>query len=69
MNELLIVLDHHALGYISLWYGAATLLTGVSLLLAQRKPLLRKIRYLRLIHTLLGIATSIMGLLTYIATL
>lgn len=68
MNELLVVLDHHNLGYVSLWYGAMTLATGVSLLLANRTPLVKKVRYLRLIHLLLGITTALLGLLTYIAS-
>ncbi|MEM0268084.1 MAG: hypothetical protein QXO55_04505 [Candidatus Korarchaeum sp.] len=67
MSELMIMLDHHALGYISLWYGAATLITGVGLLLIRRTPLIKKVAYLRLLHILSGIATALLGALTYIA--
>lgn len=66
MNELLVILDHHNLGYVSLWYGAMTLATGVSLLLVNRTPLVKKVRYLRLLHLLLGVTTALLGLLTYI---
>ncbi len=67
--SFLIVLDHHSLGYISLWYGAATLITGISLLLIHKTPFLGKIRYIRLIHLLLGLTTAFLGILTYLATL
>ncbi|MCS7103049.1 MAG: hypothetical protein NZ992_04105 [Candidatus Korarchaeum sp.] len=68
--SILVILDHHTLGYISLWYGTMTLVTGISLLIIYKTPpFVKKIRYLRLLHLLLGIATAFLGLLTYIATL
>lgn len=69
MSELVVILDHHSLGYLSLWYGAATLFTGMSLLFIHRTPFLGKIRYIRLLHLLLGITTAFLGILTYLATL
>jgi hypothetical protein len=60
------ILDHHSLGYISLWYGAATLMTGI-ILLINRKPISKYMRYIRLIHLLLGATTGLLGILTYLA--
>lgn len=67
--ELVVLLDHHSLGYLSLWYGAATLTTGVSLLIIQKLRLGKKVRYLRLIHLLSGLTTALLGLLTYLAAI
>lgn len=69
MSELLIILDHHTLGYLSLWYGAATLISGISLFLIHRTSLVKRIAYVRLLHLLLGATTALLGLLTYIAAL
>mgnify|MGYP001772639128 CR=1 FL=1 len=67
MIELTVILDHHNLGYLSLWYGAVTLITGFSLLLIREFRLGKKAKYLRLIHFLSGVTTALLGLLTYLA--
>ncbi len=64
----MLMLDHHSLGYISLWYGTATLMTGI-ILLINKKPILKYVRYIRLLHLLLGATTGLLGLLTYLAAI
>ncbi|GEM_PF-2033596 len=65
---MILILDHHSLGYISLWYGAVTLMTGI-ILLINRRPISKYVRYIRLLHLLLGATTSLLGLLTYLAAI
>ncbi len=60
-----VVLDHHGLGYLAVWYGGATLITGL-LLLTMPKKLRRISHYIRLLHLLLGLITASFGLTAYL---
>ncbi len=65
--EVLISFNHYRLADVSIFFGALTVATGVTLLLARwvrLKP--NHIRLLRLIHLTLGIVTGIYGILTYL---
>jgi len=60
-----LVLDHHSFANISMWYGAATLITGL-LLLILPKGIRRYSHYIRLIHLAFGAIAATLGLITYL---
>lgn len=60
-----LVLDHHSFANVSMWYGAATLATGL-LLLILPKGIRRYSHYIRLIHLAFGAITATLGLITYL---
>ncbi len=60
-----VMLDHHIFANVSMWYGAATLITGL-LLLTLPREVRRYSHYIRLIHILLGMITAALGLITYL---
>ncbi len=60
-----IMLDHHSFANVSIWYGAATLITGLLLLILPRE-VRRYSHYIRLIHVALGMITATLGLITYL---
>lgn len=60
-----IVLDHHGFGYLSMWYGGATVISGLLMLWAPKR-LKRFLPYLRLLHLMIGISTAFFGIITYL---
>ena len=64
-----IQVNHYRMADISIYHGVMVLGTGVLLLIARYYRLSPdSIRALRLIHVVLGVLTSIYGLLTYLIT-
>ncbi len=60
-----LILDHHGLGYLALWYGSATLISGMVLLVMPRR-LRRFSQYIRLIHLMTGVTTAIFGVMAFL---
>ncbi len=60
-----LILDHHRLGYLALWYGTATLVSGMILLTMPRR-LRRFSQYIRLIHLMTGVVTTIFGVVAFL---
>ncbi len=60
-----LILDHHGLGYLALWYGSATLISGMVLLVMPRR-LRRFSQYIRLIHLMTGVTTAVFGVMAFL---
>ncbi len=61
-----LVFDHHGLGYLALWYGIGTLITGMVLLVIPKK-LRRFSQYIRLIHLMTGLTAATFGIIAFLA--
>lgn len=61
--------NHYRIADISIYHGVLVLATGTLLLLSRYMRLTpNSIRVIRLVHVVLGVLTSIYGLLTYLVT-
>jgi len=67
MFEITIEVNHCKMADLAITHGVLVLLTGIILIIVRRVQLHPNIlRYLRLVHVVLGMLTSIYGLLTYL---
>ncbi len=60
-----VILDHHGLGYLALWYGLATAVSGLILLLVPRR-IRRFSHYVRLIHLITGATAVVFGTIAFL---
>jgi len=63
-------LSHCRLADLSIYYGITVLFSGLGLILISRARFIKSpelLKYLRLIHVIVGIITSLLGILTYLS--
>ncbi len=60
-----LILDHHGLGYLALWYGSATLISGLILFTMPRR-LRRLSPYIRFVHLMTGLIAATFGIVAFL---